>query len=331
MANQFIESFGHFSTTALLGVKGWVTAGTNIGTATPRFSGAQYLILGNGGLATKVVTADATYTVGFGLYIPNATDASSIVGFLDTGTIQVDLRFNVAGQLFVTRNGTTIVGPAAGALLSNTWYFVEFQSTINDTTGTVTVKVNGTTVLSGSGLDTKNTANASANQIRLYGSSTNHNFADVYANSGTGGDTGFWDDIRVAVSFPDADGTTLQWTNSTGSTSYDLLDETSPNTTDYISSATANQITTLSMQNLAAGVGAIKALAVTLYMSKDDAGTRTGGAVVRSGGTNYVGATFSFLDTWSFVQTLWTTDPATSAAWTESGVNAVEAGVKLIS
>jgi len=49
---------------------------------------------------------------------------------------------------------------------------------------------------------------------------------------------------------------------------------------------------------------------------------------VRSGGTDYAGADKAVPTTAATVASIWETDPATSAAWSESNVNAVEIGVK---
>ena len=51
--------------------------------------------------------------------------------------------------------------------------------------------------------------------------------------------------------------------------------------------------------------------------------------VLRSGGSNHVGATKALAAIGPTMQ-VWATDPATAAAWTEGGVNALEAGVKSI-
>src|ERR1700719_140679 len=48
--------------------------------------------------------------------------AGTFASFRDAGTVQVDMRTDATGALFVTRNGTTIGSVSSTRLAANTWY-----------------------------------------------------------------------------------------------------------------------------------------------------------------------------------------------------------------
>jgi hypothetical protein len=59
-------------------------------------------------------------------------------------------------------------------------------------------------------------------------------------------------------------------------------------------------------------------------------GTRQIAEVCRSGGTNYVGTTQTLGSSYLMYRQIHETDPATSAAWTQTGLNSAEFGVKVV-
>jgi hypothetical protein len=76
---------------------------------------------------------------------------------------------------------------------------------------------------------------------------------------------------------------------------------------------------------------AIYAAAVNLRAEKDDAGARSIRAQVKSGATIADNGTDLPLSDGSYVgfQSVFETDPNTSAQWTVANLNAAEAGIKL--
>ena len=63
---------------------------------------------------------------------------------------------------------------------------------------------------------------------------------------------------------------------------------------------------------------------------KDDAAARQVAAVIRSGGSNSVAPTVTLASTYASRADVWELDPATTAAWTATGINAIEAGIKTV-
>jgi hypothetical protein len=73
------------------------------------------------------------------------------------------------------------------------------------------------------------------------------------------------------------------------------------------------------------------AVTTRAYMQKSDAGTRTAAVQLKSGGTTVASPTLVLTTSgWQWAYRTDTTDPATSAAWTPAGVNAVQCGPKVV-
>ena len=150
------------------------------------------------------------------------------------------------------------------------------------------------------------------------------NYDDFVVTDGT-----LLGDVRVDAIFPNIDGNYSQFTPSTGTSHYQLVDETTPNTSDYnTSTATLNDRDSYGMGNLTSlvsntihGVQVVAAAARTA-----DTGSRGLATFIRSGSTNLDGTSKLQLASQAFTTQISETDPNTSSAWTLSGINAMEVG-----
>ena len=82
--------------------------------------------------------------------------------------------------------------------------------------------------------------------------------------------------------------------------------------------------------DLAGTPAAIMAVQVATVARKDDAGSRSLRALIRSGATTANGATRVLGTSYALYDDRFETDPATGAAWTKAGVDALEAGVEVV-
>lgn len=265
-----------------------------------------------------------TLIVGCAFSNPTNWGGSPIIALRDGGTIQCDLRINGSKQLIATRNGTTL-GTSTSALIDNIWEYLEIKATIDNSAGTFEIRRNGTVVLTLTGLDTQTSANAYATRVSF----RNGIYDDIYvANTSGSMNNTYLGDVRAEAIFPTGAGNSTQFTPSAGSNWQNVDDNPGDDDTTYNSSATAGQIDTFTMANLTAS-GTIKGVNQYVRHRKDDAGTRTVRSVVRIGTTNYegpdVGVTTSYVTTLELRET----SPATTAAWTVSEVNGLEAGYKV--
>lgn len=342
MALRHVDSFDHYVTADIL-EKGYTHpsnalavvagAGRN-GTAGIRRASNQ------SGRIRLTLDAQPTWITGFGFYMDSApgTNTASLFDFADAGTLQVELRVDTTGHLVATRNGTTLATGSA-VLTAATYYHIAIKVMIADAGGRFIVKVNNVVDIDFTG-DTKNTANASANMLELgslsaLAGSGIFTYDDWYVMDGTGAANNDFPadaDLRVACLLPNGNGASSQFTGSDGNSvdNYLLVDEAAPNDdTDYVASGTVGHIDTYAMADLPSSAAAIQGIQQVIAARKDDAGSRTGRTVLRRSGVNYEGADIALANNYLFYTTLRETDPSTAAAWTEAGVNAIEAGAKV--
>jgi hypothetical protein len=92
---------------------------------------------------------------------------------------------------------------------------------------------------------------------------------------------------------------------------------------------TAGLLDTYALGNLPASVTTVYGVQVGIQAAKAEPGDGNAKIVTRSGGTNYAPNTYSLGTSYTELTELHEVDPATSAAWTPSGVNALEVGMEV--
>lgn len=218
-------------------------------------------------------------------------------------------------------------------LSTSTFYYIELKAKIDNSTGSYTLKIDGSTELTASGIDTQASGNASADRLRIAvgNNSFNSNWDDLYLldDSGSAPLNDFLGDVRCTSLLPNGAGNYTQWTPSTGS-NFQVVDETAPNDdTDYNSDSTVGHKDTYTFQDLT-GTGTVYAVQSHLWARKDDAGTRQIAPLLRSGGSDNTGTTVSLSTSYAYYNQIYETNPITAAVWTVSDVNGLEAGAVVI-
>jgi hypothetical protein len=339
MTLRFTDSFDHYAaaTSADMLVKWNNASGAGnvvIQAATGR-RGTQALKLNATATVTKTLDAQATCIIGFSFNAPTLPGAdAAILIFLDAGVNQCDLRMRADGTLRATRNGTAL-GTSSSALSAGTTYYIEVKVLISDAAGTFEVRVNGSNTgwLALTSQDTKNTANATANQFSLSGPVTGTLFDDLYVCDSAGStNNNFLGDIRVDAYVPSGNGNSSQLVGSDSNSvdNYLLVDEALYNTdTDYVQSATAAQKDTYAFTDMSHTPASIFGLQVNMIGKKDDSGNRSICSVIRSGGADTDGTSQALSTTYVDYMQVSETDPNTAAAWTKTNLNSAEFGVKV--
>lgn len=339
----FIDGFDAYSTAAQATAGNWNSSNaTPTFTATNARTGRSLVCTISGGLQRLHKTMASNIqnaVVGCAVRINSFAVGSeqSIFSFYDGATQQCTLRINSNKTLSLCRGSNTTLtnGTSSNSLSMNTWYYIEVKIQIADSIGASSciVKVNGTTWLTvSSGQDTKVSSNAYFNEFRI-GLDTNVSgdevmFDDLYICDTSGSvNNDFLGDCKVNTILPSGAGTTTQWTPSTGS-NYQCVDEAQSNSdTDYVSTGTATNLDLYAMSDITGGT--ILGVKVNTVTRKDDAGTRTAAHAIRTGAVNYFGSAFSVTDSYAFNSTIWEQNPGTTAAWTSSEINSLEAGLRL--
>jgi hypothetical protein len=197
-------------------------------------------------------------------------------------------------------------------------------ATVADAGGRCVVKVDGATVIDYTG-DTKNGGtNSTIDTVELYRNQAGTNYYDdLYMN-----DTGLLGPCRIYTLAPTGAGSSTAMTPSTGA-NWSCVDEQPYSATDYVTGS-SGQRDLYALGDLPGSPGTIHAVQVASVAKKSDAGALNLRNNIRSGGTTYQGASSALATTDGSIVDAWTTDPATSSAWTASGVNALEAGAEVV-
>lgn len=259
-----------------------------------------------------------------------------LVSIAEGSTTHVSLRWNSDYTFSVVRGDGTVLGTSGPSGFSDSiGGFVEWKGTIDDSTGSYTVRANMTNILVGSSKDTKNGLTGAWNGcwLGIVNSQTlgaiTLDFDDFYLLDQSGGvDDDFYGEGRIDVRTITGAGTTTQYTPSTGS-NYQNVDDTAPNTSDYNSDATVGNIDTFAMQDAPVSGAGIKAVQISIYAQKSDAGSRSLSAVIRHSGTDYATTAQALSTAWGYLlYQLGSKNPGTAAAWVEADFNAAEPGYK---
>jgi hypothetical protein len=352
---QFMDGFDHYAT-ADIGAKWSGLNSATIDTSIFRNSG-QALRVGTIATATalKGVGTARNFCIGFGLYLNSIPPDTVVTTSTGSGIVGLGegLSLPLVGQcgLSILNDGKlrAVRGSANGAGFSSavelgvgttvlsaaTWYYIEFRCFIDDSAGQFEVRVNGTTEINLTGVDTKNQSFDYSSVVSLMGGNGANSIYKVYddlyvrTSSSTSAESGgFLGDIKVKPYYPNGDGTYTALTCSTGSTHYTLVDETAPNTTDYVSSSTALQKDSYNFQD-ASETGSIKAVQLSAYCYKMDAGFRGIDVFCKSGATESFATSLPLSTTAKYALKVFEQDPNTSADWSQANLNAAEFGVRI--
>lgn len=342
MALLFVDGFDHYGNLDI--TKKWssIAGSPSIDASNGRRGTGALVAMTSGTGVIRNFTAGDSWRMGCSLKVGALPGAwASIFTLYDAGSIQSDLRVNPDGTLEVTRAWFTLTGAVSALALSvGVTYYIEWKLTIADSiaANSCKVRVNGVDWITvPAGQDLKATSNTTANQLRLgsanpSGSMGGSTYIDDFYVCDASGSTNndFLGDVRVDTLFPNADGTYSQFTCSTGTSHYALVDETAPNTTDHNESSTAGHKDSYALGNLTALSSTIYGVQLNVAALKDDAGARGLKVGMRSSSTDSVDAGTALTTSQLYYQRVLETDPATTAAWTESGVNAAEALVEAL-
>lgn len=331
MAQRWIDSCSGYDSSSFPSADPYTLAGLlAVGTGLGRFAGNALVGTNSGVVLTKILDSQPSWYVHFSSY-PASFEAISLFGWVDGATAQVELRLDASGHLSVTRNGT-VLATSTQVLSIGVYQSIEFGVTIHGTTGAATVKVDGITWLSLTGVNTKNSANATADRFNftLRGS---WRICDLYIADGTGSaNNSLPGPMRVDLLLPTSDAGTNQWTPSTGTSHFALVDEAVQNgNTDYLSSLTPGNSELFGFQDVPTATTGILGVKSTIVARRDDAGLRQVAQLCKSNATTRVGTTIPLPTSYAFLEENVEQDPNTSAPWTAAGFNAAQFGVRVIS
>lgn len=322
------------------------TSWTGLGFSTSVFRTGTTALYSNNSpeYATKqlaVADEHATLIIGFGHY-QQQPERKQLVSLMSDSqaTAHISLTSESDGSYQVRRgdwNGTVLGTTTSGLYTATTWHYVELKVTLHDSTGVVGIHVDGTSVLSLTGQDTKNggtkTGFDSFRFGSVDGSSSDGYYDDLYLCTGAGSvNNDFLGECRVRTLYPNGNGAT---SNGVGSDSnsvnnYLLVDEAIlvTGTADYVDLAATNDEDTYTFDDLPDTSGTVAAVQLIAYAEKTDAGAKSLALVTRISSTDYASSDQVLGTSFAYKQSIRETSPATATAFTRAEVNGAEFGVR---
>jgi hypothetical protein len=307
-----------------------------------RFSNSPclYMVGGTGAsiLRSRAFSPIAAGVIGMSVKFSNTnTNPTSILSLYDgpSNVEHVRIVRLVDGTLSFTRANTALTGGiTATSFADDIWHWIEIKFSIANSIGANSCQIyvnGGLEATVATGQDTQNGGTAFITQFGLGRAASGPNIAATYSEFYLQDDTTPLGDRRVETLFPNGNGATQDFASSSGGHYTDVDDTTADDDSTYVESTTAGDIELFDIQNMSSTPTDITAASIWSCVRKTDAGEKSAAAVLRQSSTNYDQATFYPSTSYQYNSPILTTDPATAAAWTESGINSAQIGLKVIS
>lgn len=343
MSAVLIDSFDMYNGTGTntgLQTK-WALAGANFSMVAGRFGGQALRLQGAGGSSSQAArtlpSSYGTFTAKFAVRFATIFDAIGFVLFEESASgqhcgLECTATGAVAAGRYTSASAQTVLGTsAAGVFVNNTWHYVEVDTTISDTVGQMTVRVDGVQVLNLTGQDTRNAGTGVVDRIRFMQQGTAGTNPTVDYDDFVVNDAFSTGERRVEPLRATAD-SSVAFTPNSGVTNFSRVNETLVDgDTSYVSSSTVGQRDLYTIGSLSSTPATIEAVQITSFAEKTDASTRTIANSVQSAGTDSDGSAFALAASYSKFERIMLTDPNGGGAWTASRVNNLLLGPKLVS
>jgi len=294
MALLFMDGFGLYAYNSASVKNRWTTAPNltpstaygRFGTNGMRLDSSVYYLRKNLSLVSKTQLVLGFAFKYYNALSPTYSSTYPFIRFLDeTGVDQVKIHANTNFGFDVYNCSDSLLGSSSNNVFSsNRWFYIEAKVVIHDTTGSVEVHLNGTTIINLTSQDTK-IGSAYVDQVMIRGI---HASYDTYVDDFYIDDSSFHGDCHVREFQPDSDGNSSDFTRSTGSNDYECVDEAKSNEdTDYIYSDTLNHKSLFGITTGA--LGTVEGVQLALDCRLDQAGTRKITPICRSNSVDYDG------------------------------------------
>jgi len=283
-----------------------------------------------------------TLGVGFGVYFSSmpTTPNNMLVCYRDVdNTTQFSISVGTDGTIAAFRGelATFLGRSAVPVLTANAWHHFECKAVLNNTTGSIDIRINGVNVLSLSPIDTVTSALVEASQLV---------FQSQTGSGGSNGGTSFIDDIfwwndagsfnntfigdkRVRWVPPDADTGVTDWVRNTGANDFDAIKEAAPDDdATYIAASAINNISEFGLTDLPASVTAISAMCPFARMKKTDAGNANVQMSLLSAAAAGAGLDRPITTAYTYWRDVIEVDPNTGAPATPTAFNSMLLRIK---
>lgn len=287
--------------------------------------------------STPAFTPTATVIVGCALKVDGIIYSHDILRFYDGESVyHIGLQIVSGGVIRLNRAGTTLPGESSpNTIAAGQWYYVEVKVTIGDSDGAYEVRVNGTTVASASGIDTRNSGSGLIDRVQFrgwYGSATPIyvTFDDVYVLDTTGTDNNtFLGSQIVEAVFPNSNAQS-NWAPSTGTNNAACVDENPSNDdTDYVYSTTVGNKDLYGVTGCMRINANIKGVQLNADARVTDTTPQGLRLLAKSGDSETPGGSNTVTSTgYKVFPVVAQYNPATGALWTPAEIAAMQIGIE---
>ena len=300
---------------------------------------AQYL----SGAGTLNVSAPfiTPFAAGSAILVGHAMQDSAVTGtntdtlftLKEGATLHLTIAVNSSNAIVVTRGDGTVLGTSAAnacVLDASDWQYVTAKVVISDTVGSILVQVYGTVVLNLSGIDTRNGGTGVVDTI---GHGFNRLMQDLFIADDTGAIFNALPSNFQVLDLPlNADTAQADFAlQPTGTPAYAKLTNQDDDSS-YLYSATVGAKSEFGCTDTPASpTTGFVAVAWGQRARRDDTASRGSQAYIKSGSTVLNGTALVTTQSYNNQMDTTETDPATGAAWTKAGIDALLWGVKVSS
>jgi hypothetical protein len=259
----------------------------------------------------------------------NFTGGGIIISIWDGSTEQCAIGCDTSGHLIAYKNdNSTVLETSANTLSLDTLYHIEAHFVINNSAGSIKVKVNGNSAgwIDLTNVDTQASSNSTCNVFMFSNAKSVSGGSRYICDIACNADTDFIGEASVSPTLVNAAGTNAEWTASAGS-NYTCVDESSASETDNVSTSTDSVKDSYNFESVASNA-TILAAVHTMIAKKEDAGSAYIKPLCISNSVEYLQASIPVPAAYSAIQAIYQLDPNTSAMWVNSAFNAAEFGQK---
>lgn len=221
-------------------------------------------------------------------------------------------------------SGAVLLGTTAPGLVSaNVGFAFKALVTVDDAAGVVRLWVNGVEVLALTNQDTQNVGTASITALLHGCGATGTALSQVYYEDFWCGSVMLSGDRRVDSHRPIQDGANADFTPSSGTDHYAMVDEATPD--DDTSKLTATLVgsrDTHKMESFKNPGGTIDGVVVVLVGKRADANSAQLATCIRSGGVNHDGTPQGITTAYDHHRQAYDTDPGTGIGFAEAAFGA---------
>jgi hypothetical protein len=252
----------------------------------------------------------------------------AIVVYLGGDPWNVDGRFSLYTG---TSDPPVLLGRSSPVVGAGAYMHFEHYLKVDDSAGAYELRINEVTVLNLTSKDTNNVGGGEVSQVTVgrqgspFAGGKNIDMEDCYLNDtdadGSGCDS-FVGDVKCGVLMVNGDTAQADFTKSTGSVGYSLIDDVPPDDADYISTAVTTAESDFGFANGPSNISEVLTTRPFVRAKKDDAGTCTIAPSMISAGDKAVVDGQPITTAFAYYDTNVPFNPDTGVPWTGSELDA---------